>query len=149
MGGGGGGGGGGGLERNFGGHTHFWLHTSKKNVIWLGAKYRKNSLITKQDPRVRIEVGKLMEVIASNRTVLECRIYGSTPPTHDSFWKICHQFGIKVVIYQRSKVTNEEKQVDTSLCGDITACALESKYSPFKISFSIVSGDLDFAPPAR
>lgn len=78
---------------------------------------RRRHLAVSEDWRVRIDIGLLMEVLLNGRELLYGYIFGSRPPSHDSFWrKYGHSSNCEVLLYDRSKFTNKEKQVDVSLC---------------------------------
>ena len=48
---------------------------------------RKLDLPFEQDPRGRLDVGALVQILADGRDVNKCCIYGPRPPPNDSLWK--------------------------------------------------------------
>ena len=73
-----------------------------------------------EDPRLRLDIGKLTDVVANNRKVAWGILYGSEPPPIDSVWQKIRERGWKVIITQRSTFTGKEKQVDHQMVADIT-----------------------------
>ncbi len=89
-------------------NSNIWIE-AKKNA---GLKFGSHEI---EDPRLRLDIGKLMDVLSKGRTLIEGYIFGSTPPSNDTFWS---NYGKKakctVITNPRSLMTGAEKQVDTS-----------------------------------
>lgn len=119
--------------------------------IWIGAKKGlTGKLMVPEDPRVRIEVGRLLDVVSQKRPIVKCHIYGSVPPSMDSFWtNYADAAAAKVITFARSPVTGREKQVDTELVLDVYTGAQEYSNSPCKFIVVMNSGDLDVLPAIR
>lgn len=99
-----------------------------------------------EDPRVRVDIGHLMQLLAENRPINKGYIFGSRPPTNDSFWKKYGDAGnCEVHTYNRSPITHYEKQVDTSLCCKIVSFACGFKYDTSTVMV-VLTGDLDVLP---
>lgn len=66
--------------------------------LWITAKQAAcdTRLSTNFDPRIRLDMGKLIALILDDRLLLRCRIYGSEPPAHDTFWKMYEKFSAEV-----------------------------------------------------
>ena len=111
--------------------------------LWITAKYtaRDSHLITNCDPRIRLDMGNLIKVILNDRQLLQCNIYGSVPPSRDSFWKMYEELGAEVFSLERSKVTK------TTLTADMVITASKHLKSPFHMIMAVGSGDLDILPP--
>lgn len=110
-----------------------------------------------RDPRLRVDIGKLVATISNRRSVKGAFLYGSRPPPNDTVWKSYEKFGFKVKIYERNKA-GKEKQVDNSMATDISreATKLEIgaqyddkvKQQLDNMTFIVISGDSDMIPPA-
>ena len=115
--------------------------------MWIEAKKRaalKLKLKCVEDPRLRLDIGKVTDVVANGRNVAKGTLYGSEPPPIDSVWQKIRERGWKVITTERSTITNREKQVDHQMVADITA--LVSDRSVTKGKIVIVSGDADMIP---
>lgn len=124
-----------------------WIFVDNSN-IWIEAKKlmsRVKNFMTSEDPRVRIDVGKLADVIASGRPVAQGFLYGSVPPLVDSVWKKIEEKGWKVCTKQRSVITGREKQVDAQLITDVTELAIETPIHK-RTTIVLVTGDADVIP---
>ena len=101
---------------------------------------------TKEDHRVRIDVGKLTDVVAKDRKVAQGFLYGSEPPPVDTVWqKIKERGWVVPKPKKRSTITGKEKGVDAQLVVDITemACTTPKKD---RTTIIIISGDADIMP---
>lgn len=80
-------------------------------------------------------------------------IYGSEPPSKDTFWKkyaakvSCKN--VKVFTFSRSKVSGAEKQLDTALAIDVCESAGAYKHCPCKCVLILGTGDLDILPAIK
>ncbi len=66
-----------------------WIFLDNSN-IWIEAKKLhsvKRKFKTKEDNRVRIDVGKLADAVAGGRTIRKGLLYGSEPPPVDTVWE--------------------------------------------------------------
>lgn len=80
--------------------------------MWIEAKKlaaNKLNLKCVEDPRLRLDIGKVTDVIANNRKVAWGILYGSEPPPIDSVWQKIRERGWKVITTQRSSFTGKEK----------------------------------------
>ena len=102
---------------------------------------------TKEDHRVRIDVGRLTDVVAKSREVAQGFLYGSEPPPVDTVWeKIKERPGWDVPKpKRRSAITGKEKQVDAQLVADITEMACTTPEEE-RTTIVIISGDADAMP---
>lgn len=126
-------------------NDHVFIYVDDSNM-WIEArKLAANKLNLKcvEDPRLRLDIGKVTDVIANNRKVAWGILYGSEPPPIDSVWQKIRERGWKVITTQRSSFTGKEKQVDHQMVADITAlvsgCIVKGK-------IVMVSGDADMIP---
>ena len=118
--------------------------------IWTEAKKkvaRELNLKCLEDPRVRIEVGKLADVVSGDRPVAKGKLYGSEPPPTDSVWKKIKEKKFEVEVFKRSAFTGKEKQVDQQLVADITTTVCD--HSIYKGTIAIVCGDADVLPAIK
>lgn len=126
-------------------NDHVFIYVDDSNM-WIEAKKlaaNKLNLKCVEDPRLRLDIGKVTDVIANNRKVAWGILYGSEPPPIDSVWQKIRERGWKVITTQRSSFTGKEKQVDHQMVADITAlvsgCIVKGK-------IVMVSGDADMIP---
>lgn len=106
-------------------------------------------LTVAHDIRFRIDIGRLVEVLAGNRKITYAKLYGSEPPANDSLWKRIRSKGVEVDTFQRN-AKDMEKQLDTALASDVAERAvLSSRESSAQTSmtFIIIGGDRDYLPP--
>ena len=112
--------------------------------IWTEAKKKVTqdlSLKRSEDPRVRIDVGKLADVVSGDRPVAKAKLYGSEPPPTDSVWKKIEEKEFDVQVFKRSVLTGKNKQVDQQLVTDITQTVCDPSVS--KGTIATVCGDAD------
>ena len=82
--------------------------------MWIEGKKlaaKQANLKCVEDPRLRLDIGKVTDVVASGRDVAWGILYGSEPPPIDSVWNKIRERGWQVVTSKRSAFTNKEKQV--------------------------------------
>ena len=126
-------------------NDHVFIYVDDSNM-WIEAKKlaaNKLNLKCVEDPRLRLDIGKVTDVVANYRKVAWGILYGSEPPPIDSVWQKIRERGWKVITTQRSSFTGKEKQVDHQMVADITAlvsgCIVKGK-------IVMVSGDADMIP---
>ena len=129
-------------------NEHVFIFVDDSNV-WIEAKKlaaNKLNLKSVEDPRLRMDIGKITDVVANNRKVAWGTLYGSEPPPLDSVWQKIKKRGWKVVLTRRSTLTGKEKQLDQQIVSDITAlisgCIVRGK-------IVIMSGDADMIPAIK
>ena len=124
-----------------------WIFVDDSN-IWIEAmklQSRKKGFKTSQDHRVRIDIGKLADVVAGDRRVEQGVLYGSEPPPVDTVWKKVREKGWRVDSQRRSRITGKEKQVDTKLVAEVTRTAITTPLHE-RTTIVLVSGDADVIP---
>jgi hypothetical protein len=97
-----------------------------------------------EDPRARLDVGKLFDLASAGRKVFEANLYGSVPPPSDSFWKAIEQRKIKVKRFPKSKITKKEKRTDTDMTADAVEDILINKDYKGEQSIILFSGKINF-----
>ena len=110
--------------------SNMWIDAKKRAALKLTLKFI-------EDPRLRLDIGKVTDVVANGRNVA----------IGTSANRLClaeNNGGWKVITTERSTITNREKQVDHQMVADITA--LVSDRSVTKGKIVIVSGDADMIP---
>ena len=129
-------------------NEHVFIFVDDSNV-WIEAKKlaaKKLNLKSVEDPRLRMDIGKITDVVANNRKVAWGTLYGSEPPPLDSVWQKIKKRGWKVFVTPRSTLTGKEKQLDQQIVSDITAlisgCIVRGK-------IVIMSGDADMIPAIK
>lgn len=121
-----------------------YVYMDNSNV-WIEAKKLKGQLKGKEDRQIRVDVGKLLKIIAKDRIVAKAVLYGSEPPAADTVWKSIKEKGWEVKVRKRNPTTNKEKGVDSELVVDV--CRTIFKNSPENKTIVFISGDGDFMPP--
>ena len=125
---------------------HVFIYVDDSNM-WIEAKKlaaRQGNFKCVEDPRLRMDMGKVAEFVSKGREIACHNLYGSEPPPRDTVWEKMKQCGWKVKLSKRSLLTNKEKQVDHRIVKDITA--LVSDRSVAKGTIILVSGDADLIP---
>ena len=125
---------------------HVFIYVDDSNM-WIEAKKlaaKEGNFKCVEDPRLRMDMGKVAEFVAKGREIACHNLYGSEPPPVDTVWEKIKQCGWKVKLSKRSFYTNKEKQVDHKIVKDITA--LVSDRSVAKGTIILVSGDADLIP---
>ena len=124
--------------------------------LWIeGQKYKARELKlqgTEHDPRYRVDLGKFLDLVVGNRSVVEAHLYGSKPPPNDSVWKAARERNYVVKVFDRAGgiPRGREKEVDMAMGVDITkaACKCEQDHKD-DTTFIIVTGDRDFKSPVE
>ena len=125
---------------------HVFVYVDDSNM-WIEAKKlaaKEGNFKCVEDPRLRMDMGKVAEFVSKGREIACHNLYGSEPPPRDTVWEKMKQCGWKVKLSKRSLLTNKEKQVDHRIVKDITA--LVSDRSVAKGTIILVSGDADLIP---
>ena len=125
-----------------------WIFVDDSNIWIEGKKLRAKvqHLKTAEDPRARIDIGRLTDVVAKGRNVIKGTLYGSEPPKVDTVWNKIRKMGWVVPApKKRSLITGKEKKVDAQLVADVTelACTTDEKE---RGTIIIISGDSDATP---
>lgn len=113
------------------------------------------------DPRLRIDVGRLVRTLRGDRSQCQSFLYGSRPPPNDSVWNVFKRFKFQTKIYDRSD-KGKEKEVDNSMATDLSSQATElavmaklggEHSAAWKqrddMTFVVITGDRDMLPPVR
>jgi uncharacterized LabA/DUF88 family protein len=144
------------MARNSGGPTQVELAAEERVFMYYGnsnmfieskklaAKIQKFKLGIDQDPRARLDVGKLFDLASAGRKVFEANLYGSVPPPSDSFWKAIEERKIRVKRFPKSKITKKEKRTNTDMTADAVEDILTNKDYKGEQSIILFSGDLNF-----
>ena len=129
---------------------HVWIFADNSN-IWIEAMKhasRTKGFITKQDHRVRIDIGLLADAVAEGREVVQATLYGSEPPKVDTVWKKMSDKNWRVKTYTKSHITGKEKEVDAGLVTDVTEVACDTP-PHLRGTIIIISGDRDICPAVQ
>lgn len=116
--------------------------------IWIEAKKlagKKRQFKTGEDHRVRIDIGKLTDVVAAGRTVEQGFLYGSEPPAIDEVWEKIRKHGWAVDTKKRQRTTGKEKKVDTQIAVDIVTKAFNTPLDK-RSTIILITGDADLLP---
>ena len=128
---------------------HVFIYVDDSNM-WIEAKKlaaKQGNFKCVEDPRLRMDMGKVAEFVAKGREIACDNLYGSEPPPIDTVWEKSRRCGWDVILSKRSLFTNKEKQVDHKIVKDITA--LVSDRSVAKGTIILVSGDADLIPAIK
>ncbi|CAI8010427.1 AP-1 complex subunit beta-1 [Geodia barretti] len=130
---------------------HVWIFADNSN-IWIEAMKHASKMkgfISKQDGRVRIDIGRLTDVVTGGREVEQATLYGSEPPKVDTVWKKINTYkNWRVKTSERSAVTGKEKEVDAELVTDVTEVACNTP-PHLRGTIIIISGDRDICPAVQ
>ena len=88
--------------------------------------------------RVRVDFGRLLDYVKKDRELKQAILVGSVPPPNDSLWARLRQLGIELKVYERSPITDREREVDQELVNCIRD-TMEESNPPGVIA--LVSGD--------
>ena len=130
-------------------NSNLWIETKKCYGLRLKNKFYQ------EDPRVRIDPGKLVQVLLGSRYVEEAILYGSEPPAVAAYWEQAKKKNWIVKKFEKSFYSGKEKLVDTAMVSDITAKVAFSqlrqtvggiKYEDGHNVIVLVSGDGDMKP---
>ena len=131
-------------------YTECYVFIDDSNLWIEGQKVQGKALRDADiDPRFRVDLGRFIKMVTSERSIAEAFLYGSIPPPNDSVWEAARKKNFNVKIFQRS-FRGKEKEVDVTMSSDITEQVMELKYSQQNISdpvFVIVTGDRDLKTP--
>ena len=97
---------------------------------------------TKEDHRLRVDIGKLTTVVANGRPVAQGFLYASEPPPVDTVWEKIKECGWRV---PQPMLTGKEKRIDAQLVADITGRACMTPEEQ-RTTIVIISGDADVVP---
>lgn len=125
-----------------------WIFVDDSNIWIEGKKLRAKvqHLKTTEDPRARIDIGRLTDVVAKGRNVIKGTLYGSEPPKVDTVWNKIRKMGWVVPApKKRSLITGKEKKVDAQLVADVTELACTTDETE-RGTIIIISGDSDATP---
>lgn len=110
-----------------------------------------------RDPRLRIDVGRLISEILDGRSQGTSFLYGSRPPPNDSVWNVFKKCQFETKIFDRSN--GKEKEVDTAMSADMSSKATElsvmARFDPearqkkAETAFIAITGDRDMIPPIK
>ncbi len=116
-----------------------------------------------RDPRLRIDIGKLVERLRKDRTQGPSFLFGSRPPPNDSVWKAFEKNKFETNIYDRAH-GGKEKEVDNSMSVrmsvEATRLSLEANFGAElgdvkaveekdSTTFVVITGDRDMMPAVK
>ncbi|CAH1233821.1 Hypp836 [Branchiostoma lanceolatum] len=125
-----------------------WIFVDDSN-IWIEAKKlagRQRNLRTTEDPRVRVDIGKLGNLVAAGRFVNKGTLYGSEPPKLDTVWDKIKSQGWEVSKHERSIRTGKEKKLDHQIVADIVELVCDKDNLQYGNTVIIITGDADVMP---
>ncbi|CAK7237037.1 hypothetical protein SCUCBS95973_009811 [Sporothrix curviconia] len=138
--------------------SNIWIEAQKYAAS--GNSHMPKLTDADQDPRLRIDVGRMVTLLLRGRKQGESNLYGSRPPPNDAVWEAVEKYNFKTNIFARGVSRNggrlgTEKGVDASMVRDITKMAMElnimAKMQPEpwaaikdQRTFICVTGDRDF-----
>ncbi|KAB5511377.1 hypothetical protein GE09DRAFT_1272226 [Coniochaeta sp. 2T2.1] len=137
--------------------SNLWIEAQK--FATSGNSHMPKLQDSDRDPRLRIDIGKLVESLRrKHRTQGPSFLYDSRPPPNDSVWESFARNNTETNIYDRDH-SGKENEVDNSISVGMTRNAtelrVEAKYNPKaaekkdKTSFIVVTGDRDIMPAVK
>ncbi|ETI20973.1 hypothetical protein G647_07316 [Cladophialophora carrionii CBS 160.54] len=109
------------------------------------------------DPRLRVDIGKLIDELRKDRRQGPSFLYGSRPPPNDSVWNAFEKYKFETKIYDRAH--GKEKEVDNSMATDLSSRATELsiraeydlrfRQQKANTTFVAITGDRDLLPPIK
>ena len=118
--------------------SNLWISCQKAH----GAKLQDAD----NDPRFRVDLGRLLGVLTDNAEVSHAFLYGSYPPPNDTVWKAAREKNFNVKTYRRSS-SGKEKEIDVAMATDIIE--MKCEYADENSTFVIVTGDRDLKTPVE
>ena len=121
-----------------------WIFVNDSN-IWIEAKKlqsKQKMFKTSEDHRVRMDMGKLADVLAKGRPIHQGKLYGLEPPSIDSVWKKIHEQGWKV---HTTLSTSKRGQLSTKIVVDVVTLAEKTDLEE-RSSIILVTGDASIIP---
>ena len=114
--------------------------------LWISGQKAQGAKLqdADNDPRFRVDLGRLLEVLTSNAEVSHAFLYGSYAPPNDTVWKAAREKNYNVQTYCRSP-SGKEKEIDVAMATDIIETKWE--YADESSTFVIVTGDRDLKTP--
>lgn len=128
-------------------HSNLWIAGKRVQAQKLKLKDAK------KDPRFRVDLGRLLELVVGKRDLYQAYLYGSRPPPNDSVWRAIAQKNFKVEIFDRAGGVEygREKEVDHAMTAAVTEWAtmltydkdLQAQIDKTNVAFVVVTGDRD------
>ncbi|KAH7159530.1 hypothetical protein B0J13DRAFT_539118 [Dactylonectria estremocensis] len=135
--------------------SNIWIEAQK--FAALGNKRVPKLADGDRDPRLRIDIGRLIDTLRKDRSQGSSFLYGSRPPPNDLVWKAFEKFQFETKIYDRAH--GKEKEVDNSMATDLSVQAttlkvsaqFDRRYEQVKAhtTFVVITGDRDMLPPVK
>lgn len=135
--------------------SNIWIEAQKFAAS--GNSHMPKLTDSDRDPRLRIDIGKLIDTLRNDRSQGPSFLYGSRPPPNDSVWKAFEKFKFQTKIYDRAH--GKEKEVDNSMATDLSSKATELsiraeydlryKEQKANTTFVAITGDRDMLPPIK
>ena len=100
--------------------TGVWIYIAKSN-IWVDSKADlkgiRNYKTNIEDKKLRLDLGRLGELVRKGRQVMDLQCYGSEPPDMDTIWKLAKRKGWTTLTPKSA--SKHESQLDISVSSDI------------------------------
>jgi hypothetical protein len=133
--------------------SNIWIEAQKAAAA--GNTHLPKLTDSDRDPRLRIDIGKMVSRLRSGRARGPSSLYGSRPPPNDSVWDAFKKFDFDLHIFDRND-KNKEKEVDNAMATNIVKSAtrldVTAHYDPTAKKqkadtiFVIITGDRDMMP---
>ncbi|KAM5381124.1 hypothetical protein ACJZ2D_003040 [Fusarium nematophilum] len=102
--------------------SNIWIEAQKFSAS--GNSHMPKLTGRDRDPRLRINIGKLVSTLSGHRNQGPSFLYGSRPPPNDSVWNAFKNHQFKTSIFDRNKHDNKEKEVDNAMATGIATAYL-------------------------
>ena len=100
-------------DESFRDDTGVWLYMAKSN-IWVDTEKQnngvKNNKGTTDYRKLRLDLGKLTEIVRKGRQVIDLQCYGPEPPDIDTIWKLAKKKGWDSVSPKNNHTIRYESQ---------------------------------------
>ncbi|KAH6687955.1 hypothetical protein F5X68DRAFT_231500 [Plectosphaerella plurivora] len=136
--------------------SNIWIEAQKAAAA--GNTHLPKLTDSDRDPRLRIDIGKMVTRLRKGRARGPSSLYGSRPPPNDSVWDAFKKFDFDLHIFDRND-KNKEKEVDNAMSTNIvksaTRLAVMAEYDAAvkkekdNTIFVIITGDRDMMPSIK
>ena len=115
------------------------------NILIEGQKIHEKKLKdADRDSRFRFDVGKLLDLLADGRKILDAFLYSSVPPHNDTLWKAAWENNCKLQTFKRSE-SGKERELNGAMSRDIMKC-FHTCDRKEDVVFIIMTGDPEIKP---
>ena len=126
-------------------YTQCYVFIDDSN-LWIESQkvFGKRLKDTDKDSRVRVDLGRFLNLVTKERDLVTPFLYGAVPPRNDTVWKAAREKNYVVQTFEKTNTGKEEK-LHNAISTDITKFLykLESKKN---VVFIVVTGNCSLQP---